>query len=409
MHALPRKFLIRAAVFAASLGAAGFASAQQQAAPAAGGAAAATGAPLKIGFMAELSGPQGALGQDQYDAFMLLVEQNGGRLGGVPVQVIRKDSQLKPELAVQIVDELIERERVPIITGVTFSNVMMAVHKKVVDKEVFLVGSNAGPSPIAGAQCSPYFFSTSWQNDQQAEVVGKYATDRGMNRVIAVAPNYQAGKDFVAGFKRYFKGQMVNELYPALTTQDFSAEIAQIAAANPQAVFAFMPGGLGINFVKQWNQAGMRGKIPLLTTSTTDGIGLPAMGDAALGVISGTFWGPDFQNPANQKFVRDFEAKYKRIPSQYAAQSYDAAQLIDSALKKTSGRVDDKKAFQAALKAADFQSVRGPMKFNVNNFPIQDLHIFEAIKDGQGRMTLKTVATPLKQDVDAYSDKCTMR
>ena len=404
-----------AAVVAATLIAAGSASAQQapqapQAStpgPASGGSA--SGQPLKIGFMAELSGPQGALGQDQYDALMLFMEQNGGRLGGVPVQVIRKDSQLKPELAVQIVDELIERERVPIITGVTFSNVMMAVHKKVVDKEVFLVGSNAGPSPIAGAQCSPYFFSTSWQNDQQAEVVGKYATDRGYTRVIAIAPNFQAGKDHVAGFKRYFKGQVTQELYPSLSQTDFSAELAQIAAANPQAVFALMPGGLGVNFVKQWSQAGLRGKIPLLTVSTTDGINLPAQGDAALGVFSGTFWGPDLQNPANQKFVRDFEAKYKRIPSQYAAQGYDAAQLLDSALRKVGGNVADKKAFQAALKAADFASVRGPFRYNTNHFPIQDFHVFEAVKDGQGRMTLKTVATPLKQDIDAYAEKCPMK
>jgi branched-chain amino acid transport system substrate-binding protein len=366
-------------------------------------------APIKIGFIAELSGPQGPLGQDQYDAFMLVVEQNGGRLGGVPVQVLREDSQLKPDVAVQLVDKLIERDRVPIITGVTFSNVMMAIHKKITEKEVFLIGSNAGPSPIAGAQCSPFFFSTSWQNDQQAEVVGKYAEDRGLKRIVALAPNYQAGKDFVAGFKRYFKTPLAGEFYPALSTQDFSAEIAQIAAANPQAVFAFMPGGLGINFVKQWNQAGMRGKIPLLTTSTTDGIGLPAMGDAALGVVSGTFWGPDFNNPVNQKFVRDFEAKHKRIPSQYAAQAYDSALLLDSAIRKVAGKVEDKAAFRAALKAADFQSVRGGFKFNTNNFPIQDLHMFEAIKDAQGRMTLKTIATPLKADQDAYVDRCPLK
>jgi branched-chain amino acid transport system substrate-binding protein len=366
-------------------------------------------AQLKIGFMAELSGPQGALGQDQYDALMLLIDQNGGKLGGVPVQVIKEDSQLKPEVAVQIVEKLIEKEKVPIITGVTFSNVMMAVHKKVTDKEVFLIGSNAGPSPIAGAQCSPYFFSASWQNDQQAEVVGKYATDKGLNKVVTIAPNYQAGKDFVAGFKRYFKGQVANELWPAVNAQDFSAEIAQITAAQPQAVFAFLPGGLGINFVKQWAQAGMKGKIPLLTSSTTDGIGLPAMGDAALGVISGTIWGPDFGNAANQKFVKDFEARFKRIPSQYAAQGYDAAQLLDSAIRKVGGKVEDKKAFMAALKAADFKSIRGDFKFNNNNFPIQDLHIFETVKDAQGRYTLKTIATPLKADEDAYHEKCAMK
>jgi branched-chain amino acid transport system substrate-binding protein len=366
-------------------------------------------AQVKIGFMAELSGPQGALGKDQYDAFMMVVEANGGKLGGVPVQIIREDSQLKPEVAVQIVDKFIEKDNVSIITGVTFSNIMMAVHKKVVEKQVFLIGSNAGPSPIAGAQCSPYFYSASWQNDQQAEVVGKYAHDKNIDKIVTIAPNYQAGKDFVAGFKRYYQTPVVAELWPAVTQQDFSAEIAQIQAANPKAVFAFMPGGLGINFVKQWAQAGLKGKITLLTTSTTDGIGLPAMGDAGLGVISGTFWGPDFTNAANQKFVKDFEAKYKRIPSQYAAQAYDSALLLDSALAKVKGNVADKPAFQAALKAADFKSVRGDFKFNNNNFPIQDLHIFEAIKDGQGRYTLKTVATPLKADKDAYFEKCSMK
>ena len=375
-------------------------------------AAALAGAPaqaqVKIGFMAELSGPQGPLGQDQYDALMLVVERNGGKLGGVPVQILREDSQLKPDVANQIVDKLIDRERVPIITGVTFSNIMMAVHKKVTGKEVFLIGSNAGPSPVAGALCSPFFFSTSWENGQQAEVVGKYATDKGIKRVVTIAPNYQAGKDFVAGFKRYYTTPTAAELWPALNTQDFSAEIAQIAAAAPDAVFAFLPGGLGINFVKQWGQAGMRGKIPLLTSSTTDGIGLPAMGDAALGVLSGTFWGPDFANPANQRFVKEFEAKYKRIPSQYAAQSYDAAQLIDAALAKTGGKTDDKKALLAAFRTASFASVRGDFKFNSNQFPIQDFHIFEAIKDPQGRMTLKTVATPLKADKDAHFDKCKM-
>jgi branched-chain amino acid transport system substrate-binding protein len=374
---------------------------------ASGGAVAQT--PVKIGFMAELSGPQGPLGQDQYDAFMMLVEANGGKLGGVPVQVLREDSQLKPDVAVQLVDKLIDREKVSIITGVTFSNVMMAVHKKIVEKEVFLVGSNAGPSPIAGAQCSPYFFSTSWQNDQQAEVVGKYAHDKTIDKIMSIAPNYQAGKDFVAGFKRYYAAPLVQELYPAVGSTDFSAELAQIAAANPKAVFAFLPGGMGINFVKQWAQAGLKGKITLLTTSTTDGIGLPAMGDAAVGVLSGTSWGPDFANASNQKFVKDFEAKFKRIPSQYAAQSYDAALLIDSAMRKVNGNVADKKAFQAALKAADFKSVRGDFKFNTNNFPIHDLHMFEAVKDAQGRITLKTISTPLKQDKDAYFEKCAMK
>ncbi len=366
-------------------------------------------AQIKIGFIAELSGPQGALGQDQYDAFMLVVEANGGKLGGVPVQVLKEDSQLKPEVATQIVDKLIEKEKVPIITGITFSNIMMAVHKKITEKEVFLIGSNAGPAPIAGAQCSPYSFITSWQNDNQAEVVGKYATDKGYKKVIGMAPNYQAGKDFIAGFKRLFKGEVIDEIYTPLNQPDFSAELAQVAAKNPDAVYVFYPGGLGVNFVRQYKQAGLLGKIPLLSTSTTDGSTLPAQKDDALGVISGTFWGPDFNNPASKKFVDDYEKKYNRIPSQYAAQAYDSALLLDSAIAKVKGNVGDKKAFMAALKAADFKSVRGNFKFNNNGFPIQDQHIFEVAKDAKGRVSLKTIATPLKDHEDAYHTQCPLK
>jgi branched-chain amino acid transport system substrate-binding protein len=365
-------------------------------------------APIKIGFMAELSGPQGARGQDQYDAFMLVVERNGGRLGGVPVQILREDSQLRPDVATQIVQRLIERENVPIITGVTFSNVMMAVHKPITEKGVFLIGSNAGPAPIAGAQCSPYQFITSWQNDNQAEVVGAYANDKGYKRVVAMAPNYQAGKDFVAGFKRTYKGEVIDEVYTPLNQPDFAAELAQVAAKRPDAIYVFYPGGLGVNFVRQYQQSGMLGRIPLLSSSTTDGSTLPALREAALGVISGTFWGPDFDNAANKRFVEEFEKKHNRIPSQYAAQSYDAAQLLDSAIAKVKGNVADKDAFRAALKAADFPSVRGNFRFGNNHFPVQDQHIFEVAKDTQGRVSLKTIATPLKDHVDAYASQCKM-
>ena len=366
-------------------------------------------AQIKIGFMAELSGPQGALGQDQYDGFMLVVEANGGKLGGVPVRVLKEDSQLKPVIASQIVDKLIEKERVPIITGITFSNVMMAVHRKITEKEVFLIGSNAGPAPIAGAQCSPYSFITSWQNDSQAEVVGKYASDRGYRKVIGMAPNYQAGKDAIAGFRRFYKGEMIDEIYTPLNQPDFSAELAQVAASNPDAVYVFYPGGLGVNFVRQYKQAGLTGKIPLLSTSTADGVTLPALKNDALGVISGTFWGPDFANPASKKFVSDFENKFNRIPSQYAAQSYDAALLLDAALRRVKGNVGDKRAFMAALKAADFKSVRGTFRFNNNGFPIQDQHVFEVTKDANGRVSLKTLATPMKDHEDAYHTQCALK
>ena len=365
--------------------------------------------PLKIGFIGELSGPQGALGQDQYDAFMLVVERNGGKLGGVPVQIIKEDTQLKPEVANQVIDKLIEKERVPIIAGVTFSNVFMAVYKKVVDSQVFIISSNAGPSPIAGAQCSPYAFLVNNQNDNRAEVVGKYAADKGYKRIYAMAPNYQAGKDFIAGFKRFYKEPLLEEIYTPLNQLDFQAELAQLAAAKPDAVYVFYPGGLGIQFIRQWRQSGLAGKFPLLTSSTVDGITLPALQEAAVGVIHGSPWSPELNFPENRRFVAEFEKKYNRVPSEYAATAYDSALLLDSALAKVKGNVADKPAFRKALEAADFRSVRGKFKFNHNHAPIQDFYAFEVVRDAKGKYTYKEIAKPLPDHRDAFAAQCTMK
>jgi len=362
--------------------------------------------PIKIGFMGELSGPAAAVGQDMLDGFNLLLEEQGGKLGGYPIELIREDSQLKPDVAKQAAQRLVEKDKVPIITGVSFSNVMMAIHKYVADHQVFLVGSNAGPSQIAGKQCSPYQFITSWQGDQAAEAVGKYAQEKGYKKVVVLAPNYQAGKDIVNGFKRYYTQPLADEMYTSLTQMDFSSELSKVAAEKPDAVFAFFPGGMGIAFSKQYAQAGLSGKQPLLTTFVVDALSLPAIGDSALGIVSGGFWAPDFDNAQSRKFVKNFEAKYKRVPSNYAAQSYDAALLLDSAIAKVDGKVDDKAAFMAALKAADFKSVRGDFKFGNNHFPIQGMHIMEVVKDGQGRLNLKTIATPFKSYQDAYHGQC---
>ena len=368
-----------------------------------GGAASAQ---FKVGFMATLSGPAAALGQDMYDGFMLGLEHSGGKFGGVEVEVIREDDQLKPDLAVQTVNRFIERDQVDVVAGVTFSNVMMAIAKPLADSNTIFMGTNAGPAPLAGERCAPNFFFVSYQNDQQAEGVGKYATDKGFKNVYLMAPNYQAGKDAVGGFKRYYKGAVAGEVYTRVNQPDYSAEIAQLQAANPDAVFVFYPGGMGINFIKQFRQAGLLDKIPLLSVSSFDGSTLPALKETALGAISGSFWGADFDNAVNQKFVTAFEAKYGRIPSQYAAQSYDGAMLLNSAIKKIGGQYKDKNALMAALRAAEFDSVRGDFKFNKNGFPIHDMYVFEVAPDAKGRVSHKTLQKTLPAHPDSYVGQC---
>ncbi|HUH61284.1 MAG TPA: ABC transporter substrate-binding protein [Candidimonas sp.] len=364
--------------------------------------------PIKIGFIGTMSGPGGALGQDQYDAFMLALEQKGGKLGGVPVSVIREDDQLKPDVGVQAATKLLTSDKVDIVTGVTFSNVMMAIHKPITDAQVFLIGSNAGPAPIAGKQCSPYFFSTSWDNDMLHEAGGQLTSDLGYKNLYVMAANYQAGRDAVSGFKRNYTGKVIDEVYTQVNQPDYSAEIAQLQAAAPDAVYVFYPGGMGINFVKQYRQAGLLGKIPLISAASIDGSTLPALKALAVGVITSAPYAPDLDNAQNKQFVQAFEKAYKRTPSMYAAQSYDAASLLDSALAKVKGNLTDKEAFRAALKAADFASVRGAFTFDSNQFPDAGFYRVDVVAGADGAK-LKAISPITIKTRANFAAQCPMK
>ncbi|MFQ6163567.1 ABC transporter substrate-binding protein [Sinorhizobium meliloti] len=364
---------------------------------------AATQEPIKIGYIGDFTGVAGALATDQYEGFNLFLEQHDGKLGGFPVQVIREDSQWKPEVATQLVEKLIEKDHVPIITGITGSNIMMAVHGPITEKKVFLISSGAGPSPVAGKGCSPYAFYTARQANQISEVVGRYANGKYKN-VMILAANYQAGKDVAAGFKRTFEGTVVEENYTALTQPDFSAEIAQIQVTAPDAVFVFFPPALGINFTRQYYQAGLNATIPLLTTGFLDDQSLPSLKDAAVGVHVGEFWMSSVDTPASKALLDAFKKKFNRMPANYVAAGYDSAVLLDAAIRRVNGNVADHEAFRAALKEGAEGTTRGKLRFNNNNFPIQSMYVFAAEKDGDD-YRMKTVETFPDQE-DSYHQDC---
>lgn len=363
---------------------------------------------VRIGLLTTLTGPLAALGQHVRDGFALGVEEAGGKLGGAPTKVIVEDDQLRPDVAVQLATKLAEREKVQILTGVIFSNVAMAVARPTAENQVFFVSPNAGPSALAGKQCSPWFFATAWQNDQPHEAMGAHLQAEGVKKVYLLAPNYNAGKDALHGFKRAFKGTVVGESYPSLNQLDFAAEISQIRAAKPDAVYVFLSGGMGINFTKQYAQARLAGEIPMYSAFTIDAITLPAVGEAAVGTFQSNLWNADLKIPANQKFVAAFQKKYGYLPSNYAAQSYDTARLIDAALRSTGGKIDDKKAFAAALRNVKFESVRGPFAFNTNNFPIGNFYLLETVKRPDGGIEQVTRKTMLTNAKDAYFGECRM-
>ncbi|NQW08265.1 MAG: ABC transporter substrate-binding protein [Alphaproteobacteria bacterium] len=364
--------------------------------------------PMKIGMMVTLSGPPAVLGKHIRDGFQLYLDQKGGKLGGRDVELIVVDDELKPDVALTKVKGLLERDKVDMVTGIVFSNILQAVFRPVTESETFLIGANAGTSTFAGRGCNPYFFSTSWQNDQIHEVMGKYAQEKGFKKVFLMAPNYQAGRDSVSGFKRYYKGEIADEVYTKLGNLDFSAELAKIAASGSDALFTFMPGGMGVNLVKQFRQSGLDKKVTFLSAFTVDETTVPATKDAALGLFSASQWTPDTDNAANKAFVPAFEAKYGYIPSLYASQGYDAAQLIDSAVGKTGGNTSDKAALRKAFEAADFTSVRGDFRYNTNHFPIQDFYLVKAVKRGDGKYHTAIVEKVFDDYGDVYAAQCKM-
>jgi branched-chain amino acid transport system substrate-binding protein len=385
--------MLAAAAAAASLAFAPLASAQQK---------------IKIGFITTLSGPTGGIGKHMKDSVELAMDHLGNKMGGVPVEVIFGDDQAKPDVGVQVAEEMLKKHQVDIVSGIIWSNVMPAVVPVVTGAGKVMVGTNAGASPLAGAQCHPQYFSTSWNNDQTPEAMGKYLQEQGINDVYVMAPNYQAGKDMVAGFKRYYKGRIVEEIYTKFLQQDYQAEITQLRAKNPKAVFVFYPGGMGIQFVKQYVQAGLRDRIPLYSVFTVDETTLPALKESAIGQWEAKFWSPDLDVPASKRYVADFRKKYGYTPSFYGAQSYDGMMLIDSAVRMNKGSLKDTKAVVAAMRKHNYDSIRGKFEWNVNQHPIQDFYLIRAVKGGPDGVEMRIQRKVFEKHKDAYYKDCKM-
>lgn len=365
---------------------------------------------LKIGIITTLSAAAGAVpGQQQRNGFELAVKTLGGKLGGREADILVADDELKPEVAVTRVKAFVGRDKVAFVVGPIFSNILAAIVKPVTEANVFLISPNAGTSSFAGKDCNPNLFVTSYQNDQVHEVLGQYAQESGMKKVVIIVPNYQAGKDAAAGFKHKFTGEVADEIYVPLGQLDYSAELTRIAAANPDAIFAFTPGGMGVSFVKQFRQSGLADKITFLSAFTVDESTLPAQQDAALGMFAGSDWAPDLDNPQNRAFVEAYLKEYDAVPATYAFQAYDAAMLIDSALRTTKDNVADADALRAALKRAEFTSVRGAFKFNNNHYPIQDFYLTKVGKRPDGRYETEIVKKVFTNYGDSYAKDCPMK
>jgi branched-chain amino acid transport system substrate-binding protein len=365
---------------------------------------------VKIGFVSTFSGPTAVIGNDMRNSFDLALDHLGHKMAGKPVEVVYEDDQQKPEIGVQKSQKVIESDKVNFVVGFIWSNVLLASLKPVVDSQTFLISANAGPSQIAGEQCSPFYFSTSWQNDQTPQAVGQYMNQKGVKTAFLMGPNYAAGKDMLTGVRTTFKGQIVGEELTRWPDQlDFSTELSKVRAAKPDSVFVFYPGASGVQFLTQYTQSGLKGQIPLYTAYTIDETTLPLQKDLALGVPGAQEWVNDLPNDTNKKFVADYRAKHQKGPSFYGAQSYDAVNLINSAVTAVNGDLSKKDAMRDEMRKANYASVRGPYRYGNNHFPIQNFYLQEVVKDAGGNLGLKTMATIVKDSQDRFHDRCPMK
>ena len=372
------------------------------------GPAVSQGRSLKVGFVTTLSGGGAALGVDVLDGFQLALRHLGGRLGGLPVEVVTVDDQLNPDGARTAVERLLRRDRVDLLTGIIFSNVLLAVGDLIFSHGTFYISPNAGPSEYAGEQCNLHFLNVAWQNDNLHEAMGHYAQLKGYETAFILAPNYPAGRDALNGFKRFYKGRVVAEVYTRLGQLDYSAEIAQIRAARPRAVYAFYPGAMGVNFIKQYAEAGLMQQVQLLVPGfSADQDVIRAVGKPMVGVYNSSHWALELFNPINRRFVEDFRRTYGRIPTLYAAQGYDAALAMDHGLRAVGQDLSRKADFRKAI-LSGFDSTRGRVRFSKNGYPIQDYYLRQVVETPQGEIINRLRGVIFRAHKDAYVSRCNL-
>lgn len=364
---------------------------------------------VKLGYINTFSGGAAVFGKHQKDGFELGLDHVGRKLGGLDVEVIYGDDQRKPDVGRQVASKMVKKDKVNFVLGITWSNILAAVQKMVTRSKTFMISTNAGWSGMAGKQCNQYFFSTSWNNDQTPEAMGKLMADEGIKNVFLISANYQAGKDMLTGFKRYYKGKLAGEILYRLGQRDYQAELSQIRAAKPGAIFGFVPGGMGIAFTKQYQAAGMSKTVPFYNVFTIDYLSMKGHGKNAIGTFHTNYWDVSSKRADNQKFIKDYVKKYGYHPSNFAAQAYDAPFLLDAAIKAVKGNLKDKQGMIKAMEQVTYLPSRGKFSYNTNHIPIQNYYKREVIADENGNPKVVTRGVVFENHKDSYYKQCKMK
>jgi branched-chain amino acid transport system substrate-binding protein len=325
-------------------------------------------APIRIGVLLPYSGVYAVLGESITQAMELVFGHENWTVAGRKIELVKEDTEAKPPVGVRKAQKLIESDKVDILTGPVHSGVLAGIRDMVHGSKTILVVSNAGADQISRERCSRWIFRTSFSNWQPCQPMGGWVAKNVSKEVFQIAPNYQAGKDMMAAFRETFLpagGKVIAEDYPKLGETDYAPYLTKIRQSGAKAVFAFFSGSDAVNFVKQYDQFGLKQSVRLTGAGfLTEPDVLPAQGKTALGILTGHFYTPLLDNPVNQRFVKEFREKFNKSTDGFACQGYDTAEVIVRALKTVSGNTQDRAKLAEAIAKVEFDSPRGRFRFD---------------------------------------------
>lgn len=372
------------------------------------GSALADGDVVKLGIVTSLTGQNSAAARDLIDGVKLGIKRLNGQIAGMKTELSTADDQEKPEIAREEAARMVESKGVEFLTGPITTNLVKSVIQPVTDAGGFFLSTGAGPSAMAGKDCEPNFFVTTFENVTYGEVTGQAANDLGLKNIALLQWNSPGARDLANGFKKQFKGTVDLEIYTPPSQLDFAGEIGKLRTVHPDGYYFFFPSQLLANFMKQLNQFDVGKDMKGLSYYISiDPVMLQQLGDIVFGQYITTYYSTSLDNPANKDFVDDFKKEYGNGPGLYAAHGYDLVTLLDHALKTVRGRLNDRDAVRKALEAVKFESVRGSFKFNTNHFPIENFYLTQIVRAPDGSLTYKVLKT-YPNKADSFAAKCKM-
>src|SRR5437660_7639467 len=354
--------------------------------------------PIKIGFVTDLTGTAAQAAKDMVNGLTLYLDEIGAQMAGRKVELIVEDSQARPDVALSKMRKLVEHDRVHLVAGVLFGHLGYALAPKIEEYKLPALFTVTAADDLTQRQKYRWVIRTGWASSHPSHPFGEYvAKTLGHRKVAVIASDYAFGWEVVGGFQRTFEengGQVIQKLWAPLAVMDLAPYIAKIRR-DADAVLTMIAGASTLQFFKQYEEAGLKAKLPLIAGGPAgDESMLPSMGDEALGTISPLIYSGALDTPANRRFAKEYRARFGKVPSYFAETNYTSGRWIHEAVRSIGGNVEDREKLLAALRKVEIADApRGPVKLDAYGNPIQNVYIRKVERNREGELQNTVIVT----------------